>query len=1099
MGYNRDFLMEVRDNLPAIPPLPQAVVSNLRKLNINRIPTTIRGSRGGKHHQHAIPVITSYAIKPAFTTGCNANNLISVTTLNVQSECLPIEVITTNRGINRYPKPINNIVLEKEPTPRINNIIGKAKINTTNLKSIQTSFSESSTSSKNLTTAIINARSIKNKSTSIKEYVIDNNIDITAITETWLGADGRDGIVEVAITPPGYSLCHVPRSQGTGGGVALLFKTSLNVSQTQCKSYHSFEVIELKLSFANCLTMLLSVIYRPPPSKKNGFTNKQFLDEFSNFIDDRILLPDKLVICGDFNFHVDNQSCKDSTSFMSLLKSYGLAQLVAKPTHTKGHTLDLLITRSTETFISNIEVKDMCLSDHFWVHFSSNFTKPGITKKHVKYRNISKICRDSFINDICNSALSTPENVHNISDLVKIYNTVLSELLDKHAPLKERVFTLHNNAPWYTSEISNTKRECRKAERRFRRTGLTIHKQIFSELQIHMHSLIDTAKTDFYKNKVKEANQKDLFKIVNELIKPNDPKPLPTHDSPKELADRFCEFFSSKIAKIRHELVELQSSRMNNEATNSKTLPGFSEFLPASQDEVKKLILSTKSKSCSMDPIPTSLLKECLSSLLPVITTIVNLSMSQGIVSADLKKALIAPLLKKNGLDIEILKHFRPVSNLTYISKIIERLVACRFLHYIYKNNLQEVLQSSYTKFHSTETALIKVQNDFLEAIDGKKCILLVLLDLSAAFDTIDHQILLSRLSERFGVKDTALKWFASYLSERYQSVVINGVESDIQELQFGVPQGSVLGPILFILYTSPLGELLQSCGVSYHFYADDTQLYLSFNHSESQDAIVKMEKCISQVSSWMSENFLKLNEDKTEVMFLGSPNFLSKFKNTAISVGMEHIQPSDVVRNIGAYIDKHLNMDKHVNNICKGAWMHLRNIGKLRPFLDNSSCEKLVHAFVSSKIDSNNGLLYGITKDKIHKIQRVQNAAARIVSRTPKYDHITPILKSLHWLPVSQRIDYKILLLAFKCLNNIAPIYLQELLEISCKPRALRSNSNNVLLCPRTKSVKYGNRTFTYSASTLWNSLPLPIRQCKTVSDFKCKVKTHLFKIAYD
>ena len=171
------------------------------------------------------------------------------------------------------------------------------------------------------------------------------------------------------------------------------------------------------------------------------------------------------------------------------------------------------------------------------------------------------------------------------------------------------------------------------------------------------------------KNKVKEANQKDLFKIVNEFVKPNDPKNLPTHDSPKELADRFCEFFSSKITKIRNELVELQSTATDREATHSDHLPRFSEFLPASQEEVKKLILSTKSKSCSMDPIPTSLLKECLTSLLPVITTIVNLSMSQGIVSADLKKALIAPLLKKNGLDIEILKHFRPVSNLTYIYK----------------------------------------------------------------------------------------------------------------------------------------------------------------------------------------------------------------------------------------------------------------------------------------------------------------------------------------------------------------------------------------------------------------------------------------------
>ena len=1046
--YSTDNLREIGQYVGSKPVISDTLFKTLQQLQISKI--RVRGSRGG-----------------------NRKRIRTISTLQSQYGTLQ------GKGDN-----LNN-----------RNISG---INFNNLVSIHTSFSEKSSSTKHLSTALINARSIKNKSTAIKEYILDNNIDVTAITETWLGSDGRDSTVEVAICPPGYRLCHIPRSHGVGGGVAILYKSNLNVFQTQCKHYNSFELIELKFYFNSNSTLLLSVIYRPPPSKKNGYTTKQFLDEFSNFVDDRILLPDKLLICGDFNFHVDNQACNDSTQFQSLITSYGLKQLVGVPTHAKGHILDLVLIRSSDTFTSNLEVNDMLLSDHFWVTFTCAFAKPDIVKKHVSYRNITKICRETFLEDIENSSLASPNNSNNVCDLVKIYNDALSELLDKHAPMKDRVFTIHNNAPWYTCEIANAKRDCRKAERRYRNTGLTIHKQIFQDAQTHMHTLIDKAKQDHYKNKVKEANQKDLFKIVNELVDTKDSKSLPTHSSPKELADRFCDFFSSKIASIRQDLLELQSSPSKISSKNNN-LPGFSEFAPASQEEVKKLIMSTKSKSCSMDPIPTSLLKECLTSLLPIITKIVNLSMSQGIVPADLKKALLVPLLKKNGLDIEILKHFRPVSNLTYISKLIERLVACRFLRYIFENNLQEILQSSYTKFHSTETALLKVQNDVLEAIDGKKCILLVLLDLSAAFDTIDHQILLTRLSERFGVKGTALKWFKSYLSDRYQSVVINGIESDSQKLNFGVPQGSVLGPILFILYTSPLGELLRECGVSYHFYADDTQLYISFNHQESQDAIAKMENCISRVSAWMSDNFLKLNEDKTEVMFLGSPHLLSKFENTAISVGIESIKPSDVVRNIGAYIDKHLNMDKHVNNVCKGAWFHLRNIGKLRPFLDKSSCEKLVHAFVSSKIDANNGLLYGIAKEKTHKIQRVQNAAARIVSRTNKYDHITPILKSLHWLPVNHRIEYKILLLAFKCMNNCAPIYLQELLEISCKPRSLRSNSNNVLVCPRTKSVRYGNRTFRSAAATLWNSLPLTIRQCNKLNEFKSKVKTHLFKKAYE
>ena len=209
---------------------------------------------------------------------------------------------------------------------------------------------------------------------------------------------------------------------------------------------------------------------------------------------------------------------------------------------------------------------------------------------------------------------------------------------------------------------------------------------------------------------------------------------------------------------------------------------------------------------------------------------ITNLSLETSYVPLSLKKAVLHPTLKNSATDYEEFSNFRPISNLKFISKMIERVVAIRLLDYFRCNGLEELYQSAYKQFHSCETALIRVQNDILREIDGNSAVLLLLLDLSAAFDTVDHAILLQRMSSKFGIKGDALNWFRSCLSERSQVVYINGTTSDSYDVGCGVPQGSVLGPFLYLIYTSPIGDILRSHKMNFHLYADDTQIYVSFN-----------------------------------------------------------------------------------------------------------------------------------------------------------------------------------------------------------------------------------------------------------------------------
>ncbi|KAK3548188.1 hypothetical protein QTP70_005188 [Hemibagrus guttatus] len=327
----------------------------------------------------------------------------------------------------------------------------------------------------------------------------------------------------------------------------------------------------------------------------------------------------------------------------------------------------------------------------------------------------------------------------------------------------------------------------------------------------------------------------------------------------------------------------------------------------------------------------------------------------------------------------------------------------------------------------------------------------------------LNHKTLLSTLRS-LGICGTAWEWFASYLDGRSYQVTWKGLTSAPRRLSTGVPQGSVLGPLLFSLYTHSLGKVISSHGFSYHCYTDDTQLIFSFPPSDTTTS-ARISACLVDISSWMTAHQLKLNPSKTELLVI--PGDPSPAQDLAISLSNSMISPSATARNLGVTMDNPLSFSSHVTNVTRSCRFLLYNIRRIRPFLSTQATQVLVQSLVISRLDYCNSLLAGLPLNAIPPLQMIQNAAARLVFNLPKFSHTTPLLRSLHWLPVAARIRFKTLMLAYKAKNGPAPSYLKALVTPRTAPRSLRSTSTARLVPP---SLREKERERVYKRERVYN-----------------------------
>jgi hypothetical protein len=495
----------------------------------------------------------------------------------------------------------------------------------------------------------------------------------------------------------------------------------------------------------------------------------------------------------------------------------------------------------------------------------------------------------------------------------------------------------------------------------------------------------------------------------------------------------------------------------------------LSDFQPVTHDEVSKLVSQSPATDCDLDPIPTSLLKQCASVLLPTITNIINLSLSFEIFPDQFRSCSVHPLLKKPNLNREDLGNYRPVSHLFFLSKLTERIAKNRLMNYLPSNKLLNSFQSAYLKSHSTETTLLSVHDHIVRAMSLQQVSCLCLLDLSAVFDTIDHSILIHRLSSWFGISGCATSWVKSYLSNRSFCVNLTGTKSSVFRLLYEVPQGFVLGPLLFILYTTPLSHIISKSA---------SFIIMSFRATDFSSNIAHLEDTIVSICDWMYTNFLSLNPAKTEFLLKNRPRLLARLDHPTISLPDNvTLSPAISARNLDVIFDSKLSFTEHIFAISKSCLYHIRDLKRLRITIDQPTARIIATALIHSKLDYCISLLLNLPASHLNRLQLVLNSAARAVTRTSQFGYISPILKDLHWLKIIKRIKYQILSLIYKILTTNLPSYLRSLLEFEAA-RSTRSSSVITLIRPSIPSrLKLTDRSFYHQAPALWNSQPADLR----------------------